>query len=236
MTNGGGERSEQRRAARSSAGARERRSGPDSGGRLKPSFRRCSSISRTRRRRDLRALFPVPVDAVRLEIGFGGGEHLLHAARKQSEDRLHRRRAVRERARQGGRPRSRREAIGNIRLFDDDAALLLDWLPPLSLARVDLLFPDPWPKKRHWKRRFVNAANLDRIARVPDGGAGASASRPTSRAMRSGRAMRSREERAARHGGAIAREPWDDWPGTRYEAKAARSGRGAAYLAFRKVG
>ena len=56
--------------------------------------------------------------------------------------------------------------LRNIRLFDGDAVRLLDWLPPASLAEIDLLYPDPWPKKRHWKRRFVSPANLDRFARV----------------------------------------------------------------------
>ena len=47
------------------------------------------------------------------------------------------------------------EGLANIRLHFDDAVHLIDWLPPDALARVDLLFPDPWPKRRHWKRRFV---------------------------------------------------------------------------------
>ena len=58
------------------------------------------------------------------------------------------------------------DGLRNIRLFGGDAALLLDWLPPHSLGAVDLLYPDPWPKRRHWKRRFVSPDNLDRIARV----------------------------------------------------------------------
>ena len=98
----------------------------------------------------------MPVDAVRLEIGFGGGEHLLHAARTNPgigfigvepfESGLAK--AVTAIAREG---------IKNIRLYDQDAALLLDWLPAKSISRIDLLFPDPWPKKRHWKRRFVSS-------------------------------------------------------------------------------
>ena len=56
--------------------------------------------------------------------------------------------------------------LANVRLFDGEATRLLDWLPPASLDAVDLLYPDPWPKTRHWKRRFVNDDNLDRLARV----------------------------------------------------------------------
>jgi tRNA (guanine-N7-)-methyltransferase len=114
---------------------------------------------------ELGALFPVPVAEVRLEIGFGGGEHLLHQARENPGTGF-----IGVEPFESGLAKAAaaigREAIRNIRLFDDDAVLVLDWLPPESIARVDLLFPDPWPKKRHWKRRFVNAANLDRIARV----------------------------------------------------------------------
>ena len=61
--------------------------------------------------------------------------------------------------------------IGNIRLFAGDAAELLAWAPPRSLARIDLIHPDPWPKRRHWKRRFVQDATVAAMARVikPDG-------------------------------------------------------------------
>jgi tRNA (guanine-N7-)-methyltransferase len=56
--------------------------------------------------------------------------------------------------------------LANLRVHDDDATRLLDWLPPASLDGIDLLYPDPWPKKKHWKRRFVSPVNLDRFARV----------------------------------------------------------------------
>ncbi len=60
----------------------------------------------------------------------------------------------------------RERELMNIRLYDDDATQLLDWLPEGSIDHIDLLYPDPWPKKKHWKRRFVSAVNLDRFARV----------------------------------------------------------------------
>ena len=56
--------------------------------------------------------------------------------------------------------------IGNIRLFAGDAAELLAWAPPHSLARIDLIHPDPWPKRRHWKRRFVQDATIAAMARA----------------------------------------------------------------------
>ena len=56
--------------------------------------------------------------------------------------------------------------LANLRVYDDDATQLLDWLPDASLSGIDLLYPDPWPKKKHWKRRFVSPVNLDRFSRV----------------------------------------------------------------------
>jgi tRNA (guanine-N7-)-methyltransferase len=180
----------------------------------------------------LAELFPVPVDAVRLEIGFGGGEHLLHGARENPRVG-----SIGVEPFESGLAKAAtiiaREAIKNIRLFDDDAILLLDWLPPESIARVDLLFPDPWPKKRHWKRRFVNAANLDRIARVlKSGGVFHFATDIDDYAEWT-------REKVAANGklvptGEPDATPWADWPGTRYEAKATRQGRRPTFLAFRK--
>ena len=56
--------------------------------------------------------------------------------------------------------------IGNIRLYAGDAAELLAWAPPRSMARIDLIHPDPWPKRRHWKRRFVQDATVAAMARI----------------------------------------------------------------------
>nr|WP_295461818.1 tRNA (guanosine(46)-N(7))-methyltransferase TrmB [Mesorhizobium sp.] len=184
---------------------------------------------------DLKTIFPVVVDRIVLEIGFGGGEHLHHAA--------------------GAEPGAgfigvepfvngmasllrmlEREPRGNIRLYDDDATALLDWLPAGSLDRIDLFYPDPWPKKKHWKRRFVNRANLDRFAR----------------ALKRGGTFRFASDiehyvnwtllEAARQGDFVWqagtpddwRKPYAGWPGTRYEAKALREGRVPAYLTFEK--
>lgn len=180
----------------------------------------------------LSALFDVAVDAVRLEIGFGGGEHLLHAARSNPgtgfigiepfENGLAK--AVTAIAREG---------LRNVRVYDRDALLVLDWLPAQSIARIDLFFPDPWPKKRHWKRRFVSQGNLTRIARVLSAEGVFRFATDVE-----GYAEWTRDE-IAKHGGferaSESAEPWSDWPGTRYEAKAARAGRGVRYLTFRKA-
>jgi len=181
--------------------------------------------------RPLTALFPVPVGAVRLEIGFGGGEHLLHGARTNPDVGF-----IGIEPFESGLAKAvtgiSREAIKNIRVYDQDAALLLDWLPPASIVRIDLLFPDPWPKKRHWKRRFVSQANLARIFRVlTPGGEFRIATDVESYADWT-------RDQAAKHGGlklaGESTEPGSDWQGTRYEAKAMRAGRGATYLTFHK--
>ena len=112
---------------------------------------------------DLRALFD-GVDDVRLEIGFGGGEHLI------AEGRAHPRTGfigiepfINGMAKALAAIDERK--LGNIRLHHGDATDLLAWLPAASLARFDLLYPDPWPKRRHWKRRFVQDKSVAAIAR-----------------------------------------------------------------------
>ena len=177
-------------------------------------------------------LFPVPIDDLCLEIGFGGGEHLLAEAERFpghgfigvepfQNGLAHMAAALDERG------------IRNVRLFGDDAALLLDWLPAASLARIDLLFPDPWPKRRHWKRRFVRDENLARFVRVlrPDGTFRFASDVPGY--------VRWTREAVARNGSlhcarpeADEAIPYEGWPGTRYEAKAIAAGRRPAYLAY----
>jgi tRNA (guanine-N7-)-methyltransferase len=184
----------------------------------------------------LSALFPVPVGDIRLEIGFGGGEHLLaRAAAAPGEGFI------------GAEPfiNGIAKAVSgiletdarNIRLHTDDATLLLDWLPDASLVEVDLLYPDPWPKKRHWKRRFVSEENLARLARVlrPGGLFRFASDVPsyvewTLLKLRASPHFTWTAERADDW-----RKPWEGWPGTRYEATAIREGRVPTYLEFRRV-
>ncbi len=128
-----------------------------------------------------------------------------------------------------------RDAVKNVRLYDQDATQLLDWLPAGSLERIDLLYPDPWPKKRHFKRRFVSQANLDRVARcLTPGGSFRFATDIESY-------VEWTLEEVAKNGRLRLVDPtgdhsvpWEGWPGTRYEAKAIREGRRPTYLAFRK--
>src|SRR5262245_45787802 len=182
---------------------------------------------------DLTQLFAAKVDRVSLEIGFGGGEHLLHdAATYRDTGFIGVEPCVNGMAKLMmalvNQPRA------NIRVFDNDATQLLDWLPDASLDQVALLYPDPWPKKKHWKRRFVNRANLDRFARVlKPGGTFRFASdidTYVNWTLLHCRAHPAFDWQAAQAGD--WRQPYRDWPGTRYEAKALRELRRPAYLTF----
>lgn len=182
----------------------------------------------------LARLFDTPVADIRLEIGFGSGEHLLAEA-----ERLPNTGFIGVEPFQNGLAHMA-SALGkrgfrNVRLFGEDATPLLDWLPAGSLQRIDLLFPDPWPKRRHWKRRFVNEANVGRFVRLlaPGGVFRFASDVPdyvewTKSVVASHRALTPARPEAREH------QPYEGWTGTRYEAKAVAAGRRPAYLAFRK--
>lgn len=181
----------------------------------------------------LAALFSAPVSAIRLEIGFGGGEHLLHEASRQPGTGFIGVEPFVNGFAQflvnlGANP------LGNVRLHDDDATALLDWLPDASLDGLDLFYPDPWPKKRHWKRRFVNAANLARFARVlkPGGLFRFASDWPHYVNWTLLHAAENPDFAWKAETADDWREPYEAWPGTRYEAKALREGRTPAYLTF----
>ena len=185
---------------------------------------------------DLKSLFPVAVERVRLEVGFGGGEHLVHrAVENPSTGFIGVEPFVNSMAKLLGR--ADELALNNIRVYDDDATQLLDWMPAASVDHIDLLYPDPWPKKKHWKRRFVSNVNLGRFHRVlKPGGLFCFASDIDTYVDWTLQHCRD-------HGGFqwTAEEPSDwltpfvNWPGTRYEAKARREGRSSAYLTFRRA-
>ncbi len=184
----------------------------------------------------LSQLFPVAVDGIRLEIGFGGGEHLVHRAGEEPQTGFI---GVEPFVNSMAKLLSRVRDLGldNIRVYEDDATQLLDWLPDACIDRIDLLYPDPWPKRKHWKRRFVSEVNLTRFHRVlKPGGLFCFASDIDTYVNWTLQHCRD-------HGGFAwtARNaadwltPYAGWPGTRYEAKARREGRSSAYLTFRKV-
>jgi tRNA (guanine-N7-)-methyltransferase len=184
---------------------------------------------------DLRSLFQ-SADDVRLEIGFGGGEHLIHRAVNAPDCGFI---GVEPFVNSMAKLLAKVEILGlkNIRLHDDDATVVLDWLPEQSIDQIDLLYPDPWPKTRHFKRRFVSDINLKRMHRVlKPGGLFCFASDIDTY-------VNWTLQHVERHGGFewLANNasdwltPYPDWPSTRYEAKARREGRSSAYLTFRKV-
>ena len=185
---------------------------------------------------DLAGLFDPPADAVRLEIGFGGGEHLIAEARAYPNLGFI-----------GCEPYVNGMAkilaqievhnIGNIRLFAGDAAELLAWAPPQSLARIDLIHPDPWPKRRHWKRRFVQDTTVATMARVikPDGEFRFVSDIDDYCAWTLAHLVRAPDFVWTAERADDWRQPWPDYTMTRYGRKAEREGRRAAYLRFRKT-
>ncbi len=119
---------------------------------------------------DARVLFTPRPTEIWLEIGFGKGEHLAAQAKTHPKIGFI-----------GCEPfingvaglvtKIHEEDLKNIRIYPDDARPLIDALPDGSIGRVFLLHPDPWPKARHAKRRFVSTSNLDRLSRVMSPGA-----------------------------------------------------------------
>jgi tRNA (guanine-N7-)-methyltransferase len=182
---------------------------------------------------DLPALFgPRPVW---LEIGFGGGEHLEAQARANPDAGLI-----------GAEPyldgvakllgRLRAEPVDNLRLHSGDARDLLDVLPPASIARTFLLYPDPWPKARHHRRRFVTPEHLGPLARAMAPGAELRLATDIADYVRQALIEVPRAGFAwTARGPEDWRAPWSDWTRTRYEAKALREGRVPHYLTFRRL-
>ncbi len=184
----------------------------------------------------LASLFADPVEEVWLEIGFGAGEHLVWQAEH------HRHAGI-----IGAEPYvngvvaalsalEARRLQGRVRLHGDDVHPLLDWLPPASLSRAFMLFPDPWPKKRHRARRLFSPPLLDGMARI----------------LRPGAEFRFASDIADYAEAAIAhtlahpdfglaltftsasRDTLPDWPITRYETKAMREGRSSTFIVLRR--
>jgi tRNA (guanine-N7-)-methyltransferase len=185
---------------------------------------------------DLRALFGEPRDDVRLEIGFGGAEHLTAQAQTHPRSGFIGSDAfVNATAKALAAIDINR--LGNIRLHVGDASALIDWLPAGGLARIDLLYPDPWPKRRHWKRRFIQDDSLKRLARIlAIGGELRFATDIADYAAHAlARVLRSTDFIWTAETASDWRKPWDDFSGTRYEAKAKREGRTPAYFIFQRV-
>jgi tRNA (guanine-N7-)-methyltransferase len=184
---------------------------------------------------DLRALFG-DADDVRLEIGFGGAEHLIDAARAHPRSGFIGSDAF-VNAIAKALAAIDTEKLANIRLHVGDASELIDWLPAASLARIDLLYPDPWPKRRHWKRRFIQDATLKRLARIlqPGGELRFATDIADYAAHALARVLRSPDFVWTAERADDWRKAWPGFAGTRYEAKAKREGRVPGYFIFRRV-
>ncbi len=172
-----------------------------------------------------------------LEIGFGSGEHALEQVRAHPEAML-----IACEVFQNGicsllsrlAPEGADSALPpNLRIFDHDARVLLRALPDGALDRLFLLFPDPWPKARHAKRRFVHPATLPEIARVLRPGAEwrIASDDPTYQGWVETVLERQQFFDAGR---ALAMRP-DEWPKTRYEAKAMVAGRIPLFWSLRRL-
>jgi len=184
----------------------------------------------------LASLWSKPPSEIRLEIGFGGGEHLLHRAGEAPDiGFIGVEPFINSMAKLLGGLES--EGLKNVRVYDDDATRVLDWLPDACLDRIDLLYPDPWPKKKHWKRRFVSKLNLDRFARVlkPGGRFGFASDIETYVNWTLAHVAAHPEFEWTARKAKDWSEPWAGWPGTRYEAKAIREGRTPCYLEFDRL-
>jgi tRNA (guanine-N7-)-methyltransferase len=184
---------------------------------------------------DLAGLFPHRPETLRLEIGFGGGEHLIAQATAHPDQGFI--------GADGFLNAVGKllvaiddEDLTNIRVFHGDATELLDWLPASAFTRIDLLYPDPWPKRRQWKRRFIQDESLPRIARLlKSGGEFRFATDiPSYMTHALTRIMRSPDFIWTAEQADDWRKPWDGWTRTRYEAKAIREGRTPAYFIFRR--
>jgi tRNA (guanine-N7-)-methyltransferase len=186
--------------------------------------------------RELASLFSFVPERLQLEIGFGGGEHLLHEARANPKtgfigcepfiNGMAKMLAVIE-----------KEKIPNIRLHAADALYLLEWLPSASLDRIDILYADPWPKKRHWKRRFISDENVSRFSRAlkPGGILRFASDIDTYVEWTLVRLLRYEHFDWLAEKADDWRLPYPNWPGTRYEQKAIREGRKPNYLEFRRA-
>ena len=181
---------------------------------------------------DLKKLFEGK--EVWLEIGFGAGEHLVYQAKQNPNIGL-----------LGCEPylngvamllgKIERESLTNIRVYPGDVRHLFDVLPDQSISRAFLLYPDPWQKKRHNKRRFVTPDHLKPLARVMKRGSIFRIATDVKDYVR-----QTLEEVPRRGFEAVDSKPqimnnnWQDWVSTRYEKKALHEGRTPYYLTFKR--
>ncbi len=183
---------------------------------------------------DLDALFP-GTEKFALEVGFGGGEHLAwQAARNPKTGYI------------GAEPflngvakllqLIEKEGLSNVRVRHGDARPLTEALPSARFSRIFVLHPDPWPKKRHYKRRMISPWFFSQAARLltPGGALRVASDIPDYVRWTLMHAQQAPQFDWTAERAADWRVRPDDWPQTRYEAKAMKEGRPPAYLEFRR--
>lgn len=185
---------------------------------------------------DPRSLWARPPKEIWLEIGFGGGEHLAWQAAQHPDVGLIGCEIFLNGVATAVRALEETKAA-NVRLWPEDVRPLLERLAPRSLARIFILFPDPWPKARHHKRRIVNDRTLDQLARLlrPEGELRLATDDEDylvwmlDHLWGHRRDFRWTAQKAS---------DWQsrDWPETRYEAKARAAGRKPTFLSYRRQG
>ena len=169
-----------------------------------------------------------------LEIGFGGGEHMVHQAVGNPGVGII-----------GAEPfingvamllgKIREAGAENLRVYPGDARNLFDVLPDQSISKAFLLYPDPWPKKKHHRRRFVTQEHLEPLHRVLNPGAEFRVATDIPDYVRQTLVEVPKAGfRWTAEGPEDWRTPWDDWYSTRYEQKALREGRVPHYLTFHR--
>lgn len=185
---------------------------------------------------DPTALFPGSTSRI-IEIGYGGGEHLARQAQQAPQTGF-----IGCEVFSGGIAKLLEkiddDEIGNVRLFTDDALKLLQKLPDASLDGAYLLYPDPWPKTRHHKRRFISPVTLGELARVLKPGAPFRFASDIEDYANWTLAhiLRSPDFRFMPAKAGEWHEPYPGWEPTRYEEKARREGRMISfYLTFTRL-
>ena len=167
-----------------------------------------------------------------LEIGFGGGEHLVHMAGLYPGVTI-----------LGAEPfvngiaqflgKLEAAGVGNVRLHPGDARDLLEVLPEGCLDKAFLNYPDPWPKARHHRRRFVTPEPLGLLARAMAPGAELRVATDIEDYVR--QTLEEVPQAGFVQVAGPTGEAWPDWTRTRYEAKAIREGREPHYMTFRRL-
>jgi tRNA (guanine-N7-)-methyltransferase len=182
---------------------------------------------------ELAGLFQRPMRAYWLEVGFGNGEHLAdQAARHPDVGCIGCEPFINGVAK--ALAGVERHGLGNVRLRTDDARVLVAQTPTAALSRIFILYPDPWPKRRHRKRRVISSETVDELARVARPGATVRFATDIDdyAGWTLSRFLASPHFRWLAESANNWRQPWDDWTPTRYEAKARAAGRTPVYLTF----